>query len=114
MVANDRVPEPADGSMRDVLVGWLDFHRSALEAKCAGLDADRLVDTVGTAVAVVVARPRPPHHRDGAGYGSWALGPRDALQWVWGEYTDDGPDWDFDADASMFGGRSTPGGRSGR
>ena len=23
------------------------------------------------------------------------------LEWVWGDYTDDGPEWDIDADASM-------------
>ncbi|MGH8776538.1 MAG: DUF664 domain-containing protein [Jiangellaceae bacterium] len=34
-------------------------------------------------------------------YGAWALGPKADLQFVWGEYTDDGPEWDFDADAAM-------------
>lgn len=24
------------------------------------------------------------------------------LQWVWGDYTDDGPEWDIDADASIL------------
>jgi hypothetical protein len=37
-----RVPEPSDGDERSVLLGWLAFHRSALEAKCAGLDAEQL------------------------------------------------------------------------
>ena len=101
MAANDRVPEPTDGSMRDVLVGWLRFHRSALEAKCAELDADRLVE-----------RSAPPSPLSLLGlvrhitemervYGSWALGPAGALLWVWGEYADGGPDWDIEADASM-------------
>ena len=35
-------------------------------------------------------------------YGVWALGPQTDLQWVWGEYTDDGPEWDIDTDASTF------------
>ena len=34
-------------------------------------------------------------------YGTWALGPEGDLRWVWGDYTDDGPEWDIDADASM-------------
>lgn len=34
-------------------------------------------------------------------YGTWALGPAVELTWVWGEYADDGPEWDFDAEAPM-------------
>ena len=34
-------------------------------------------------------------------YGTWALGPKAELRWVWGDYTDDGPEWDIDADESM-------------
>jgi hypothetical protein len=37
------VDEPGDGDERIVLQGWLEFHRSALAAKCAGLDAAQLV-----------------------------------------------------------------------
>ena len=36
--ASPRVPEPADGDERSVLLGWLAVHRNALEAKRAGLD----------------------------------------------------------------------------
>lgn len=43
MNATERAPEPPDGDERSVLLGWLAFHRSALEAKCAGLDAAQLV-----------------------------------------------------------------------
>jgi hypothetical protein len=35
-------------------------------------------------------------------YATWALGPNTDLQWVWGEYIDDGPEWDIDADATML------------
>jgi hypothetical protein len=35
-------------------------------------------------------------------YGAWALGPDVPLTWVWGDYTDGGPEWDIDADASML------------
>jgi len=34
-------------------------------------------------------------------YASWALGPPAPLQLVWGDYEDGGPEWDFDAEASM-------------
>ncbi len=101
MGQRDRVPEPRDGDERSILLGWLAFHRNALEAKCAGLDADQLV-----------ARSAPPSPLSLLGlvrhitemervYGSWALGPDVPLEWVWGQYTDDGPEWDIDADASM-------------
>jgi hypothetical protein len=96
-----RVPEPPDGDERGVLLGWLAFHRNALEAKCVGLDADQLA-----------TRSAPPSPLSLLGlvrhltemervYAVWALGPRVDLQWVWGEYTDGGPEWDIDADASM-------------
>ena len=35
-------------------------------------------------------------------YAAWALGPRSELRFVWGDYTDDGPEWDIDTDASMY------------
>jgi hypothetical protein len=96
-----RVPEPLDGDERSVLLGWLAFHRNALEAKCADLDADQLA-----------TRSAPPSPLSLLGlvrhltemervYAAWALGPPVELRWVWGEYTDDGPEWDIDADASM-------------
>jgi hypothetical protein len=96
-----RVPEPPDGDERSVLLGWLAFHRSALAGKCDGLDADQLV-----------ARSAPPSPLSLLGlvrhltemeraYAVWALGPAADLTWVWGEYTDDGPEWDIDVDASM-------------
>jgi Protein of unknown function (DUF664) len=96
-----RVPQPPDGDERSVLVGWLAFHRNALEAKCAGLNADQLV-----------MRSAPPSPLSLLGlvrhltemeraYVVWALGPKADLRWVWGEYTDGGPEWDIDADASM-------------
>jgi len=34
-------------------------------------------------------------------YAVWALGPDVKLEWVWGDYSDDGPEWDIDADVSM-------------
>jgi hypothetical protein len=35
-------------------------------------------------------------------YAVWALGPKAELEWVWGEYIDDGPEWDIDVDTSML------------
>jgi hypothetical protein len=97
-----RVPEPSDGDERSILIGWLGFHRSALEAKLAGLDPAQLV-----------TRSAPPSPLSLLGlvrhltemeraYAVWALGPKAELHWVWGDYTDDGPEWDIDADASML------------
>jgi Protein of unknown function (DUF664) len=33
-----RVAQPANLALRDVMVGWLAFHRDALRAKCAGVN----------------------------------------------------------------------------
>jgi hypothetical protein len=38
-----RAPEPRAADERDLLLGWLAFHRDALAAKCAGLSAEQLV-----------------------------------------------------------------------
>src|SRR5215213_3766981 len=101
MSAVPRVPEPPDGDERSVLLGWLAFHRNALGAKCADLDAEQLA-----------TRSAPPSPLSLLGlvrhltemeraYAVWALGPKSELQWVWGEYADGGPEWDIDADATM-------------
>jgi len=52
MNAVERVTEPPDGDERSILIGWLAFHRNALLAKCAGLDAVQLS-----------ARSAPPSRR---------------------------------------------------
>jgi hypothetical protein len=95
------VEQPGDGDEWSILLGWLAFHRSALSRKCAGLSAAQLV-----------RRAAPPSRLSLLGlmrhltemeraYGTWALGPKEELQWVWGDYTDDGPEWDIDVDESM-------------
>jgi hypothetical protein len=38
-----RAPEPDAGSERELLLGWLAFHRDALAAKCDGMSAEELV-----------------------------------------------------------------------
>lgn len=96
-----RVPEPGDGDERSILLGWLGFHRDALRAKCADLDDEQLA-----------TRAAPPSPLSLLGlvrhmtemervYAVWALGPHVPLEWVFGEYAEDGPEWDFDTDASM-------------
>jgi hypothetical protein len=101
MPGMERIPEPPDGDERSILLGWLAFHRDALRAKCAGLDAEQLA-----------TRSAPPSPLSLLGlvrhltemervYATWALGPAVELEFVWGQYTDGGPEWDIDADASM-------------
>jgi len=101
VVQTERVPEPGEGSERDILLGWLAFHRNALEAKCAGLSDDQLVE-----------RAAPPSPLSMLGlvrhvvemervYGVWANGCTCELVWVWGEYAEDGPDHDFECDATQ-------------
>ena len=38
-----RAPEPGPGDERELLLGWLAFHRDALAAKCDGMSAAELV-----------------------------------------------------------------------
>ena len=96
-----RVPEPPDGDERGVLLGWLTFHRDALDAKCAGLDAEQLS-----------TRSAPPSPLSLLGlvrhltemerlYVGRALGPKTEPRFVWAYYTDDGPEGDIDVDISM-------------
>jgi len=39
----DRAGEPGNVAERELLLGWLAFHRDALAAKCEGLTAEQLV-----------------------------------------------------------------------
>jgi Protein of unknown function (DUF664) len=97
-----RVREPRDGDERSILLGWLAFHRDALAAKCAGLAAAELVErSAAPSVLSLLGLVRHLTEMERV-YAVWALGPKAELEWVWGEYTDDGPDWDMDADASML------------
>lgn len=101
MSVAERVPEPPDGDERSVLLGWLAFHRDALGAKCADLDDEQLVNrSVGPSALSLLGLVRHLTEMERV-YAVWALGPKVQLQWVWGEYTDDGPEWDIDVNASM-------------
>ncbi len=96
-----RVDQPKDGNERSILLGWLAFHRNAMEAKCNGLSAEQLVErAIPPSTLCLLGLVRHLTEMERA-YLVWALGPDVPLQWVWGDYTDDGPAWDFEADASM-------------
>jgi hypothetical protein len=100
MTVMERAGQPGDGDERSITVGWLRFHRDALAAKCDGLTPEQLV-----------LRPSPPsklsllglvrHLTEQERVCGYALGAHAKLHFVYGEYTDDGPEWDFDADVSM-------------
>ena len=97
----ERIQQPGDGGERDILLGWLEFHRDALRAKCEGLDAEQLVRrAVAPSALSLLGIVRHMAEMERV-YGVWSLGPKTDLRWVWGHYTDDGPEWDFDVDVSM-------------
>lgn len=97
-----RVPQPLDEDERSVLLGWLAFHRNALEAKCHGLTAEQLAHrAVPPSSLCLLGLVRHMAEMERA-YAVWALGPNVPLKWVWGEYTEDGPELDFDAKPSML------------
>jgi len=96
-----RVDQPKEGGELSILLGWLAFHRNALEAKCHGLNAVQLVErAIPPSTLCLLGLVRHLTEMERA-YLVWALGPDEPLKWVWGDYTDDGPAWDFEADASM-------------
>jgi len=97
----ERVPEPGDGDERSILLRWLAFHRNALEAKCAGLSGQQLVErsTPPSALSLLgLVRHLAEMERV---YGVWGNGCRSELVFVWGTYADGGPEHDFDCDASQ-------------
>jgi Protein of unknown function (DUF664) len=76
-------------------------YAATARAKCADLGSDQLV-----------IRSASPSHLSLLGlvrhltemervYAVWALGPKVDFRWVWGDYTDGGPEWDIDVDAWM-------------
>jgi hypothetical protein len=100
---NDATPveQPGDGDERSILLGWLAFQRNALARKCAGVNAAQLVERAAPPSPLSLlglVRHLTEMERASA---VWALGPQEELKWVWGKYTDDGPEWDIDADESM-------------
>jgi Protein of unknown function (DUF664) len=93
----DRAPEPAPGSERDILLGWLAFHRDALAAKCDGITPDELVRTgLGGSTMSLLGLVRHLTEMERV-YATFSLGGTDELVFVYGPYEDGGPDGDFDA-----------------
>ena len=97
----ERVPEPGDGDERSVLLGWLGFHRSALEAKCAGLTDEQLAERSAAPSSLsLLGLVRHLAEMERV-YGSWGNGCTCELVFVWGEYGEGEPDHDFDCDVSQ-------------
>jgi Protein of unknown function (DUF664) len=96
-----RAPEPPDAGERELLLGWLAFHRDALAAKCAGLSPDELVAAAALPSRLTMlglVRHLTEMERV---YATHALGPPAELHFVYGDYEDEGPEGDFDVDAYM-------------
>jgi hypothetical protein len=96
-----RVPEPGDAGERELLLGWLAFHRNALEAKCAGLTDEQLVDRSAAPSSLSLLGLLRHLAEMERVYGVWANCCPSELVWVWGPYDEDGPEHDFDCDASQ-------------
>jgi hypothetical protein len=97
----ERVEEPSDGDERSVLLGWLSFHRNALAAKCEGLTPAQLVERSAPPSPLSLLGLVRHITEMERGYAVYALGPPGPFTWVYGDYTDDGPEWDIEADESM-------------
>jgi Protein of unknown function (DUF664) len=102
-----RASEPQPGSERDILLGWLAFHRDTLAAKCADVSADALVRTgLGGSTLSLLGLVRHLTEMERV-YATYSLGGADELVFVYGPYDDGGPEGDFDGltpdmvDASM-------------
>lgn len=93
--------EPVDGDERSVLLGWLAFHRAALAAKCADLSsADLVTASSPPSPLTLLGLVRHITEMERV-YAVYALGPKGDLTFVYGDYEDGGPEWDFDVDPSM-------------
>ncbi|HUC33903.1 MAG TPA: DinB family protein [Ilumatobacteraceae bacterium] len=95
-MSDDRVPEPPDGDERDVIVGWLAFHRDAFSAKCDGVADDDLIRTgLGGTTMSLLGLMRHLTEMERV-YGAWALAGGGDLEFVYGPYEEGKPDGDFD------------------
>src|SRR5262245_65513787 len=94
MSALVRSEQPGDGDERTILLGWLAFHRDALEAKCRGLTDEQLV-----------TRAADPSHLTLLGLVRHmaemerVYGLHGPLPWLWGDYEND-EEHDFDCTAA--------------
>jgi uncharacterized protein DUF664 len=91
----DRAPEPVDGSERELLLAWLDFHRDALLAKCDGVSETDLVRTgLGGSAMSLLGLVRHLTEMERV-YLVYCLGGGE-LEFVYGPYEDGQPAGDFD------------------
>ncbi len=91
----NRTPEPFDGNERDLLLGWLDFHRDALLAKCDRVSDTDLVRTgLGGSAMSLLGLVRHLTEMERV-YLVKCLG-GGALDFVYGPYDDGQPAGDFD------------------
>jgi hypothetical protein len=90
-----RAPEPDGGTERELLVGWLAFHRDALSTKCEGVSPQDLVRTgLGGSAMSLLGLVRHLTEMERV-YFTYCIGGGE-LEWVYGPYEDDGPAGDFD------------------
>ncbi len=96
-----RAPEPQVGGERDLLLGWLAFHRDALAAKCAGVGPEDLVRTgLGGSELSLLGLVRHLTEMERV-YLCHAIGGEE-LQFVYGPYVDGEPERDIHGlDAGM-------------
>lgn len=77
------------------MLGWLAFHRDALQAKCLGLTTAQIViRSAHPSRLSLLGLVRHMAEMERA-YGSWPLGEDPEFQWVWGSY-EDGAEDDID------------------
>jgi hypothetical protein len=90
-----RSEQPEDGNKRSITLGWLAFHRDALQAKCEGLTAEKIVRRSAEPSRLsLLGLVRHMAEMERA-YGSWPLGQDPEFQWVCGAY-EDGAEDDID------------------
>lgn len=87
--------DAADGDPRDVLLGWLRFHRQAISDNCDGLTREQLVlAAVPPSKLTLLGLVRHLTEMERV-YAVYALGGGE-LEFVYGPYQDGGPEGDFD------------------
>ena len=95
------MPEPGDADERNLLLGWLAFHRNALDAKCAGLTDEQLAErAVPPSSLSLLGLVRHMAEMERV-YGVWANCCPSELVQVWGRYDEGGREPDFDCHAGQ-------------
>lgn len=90
-----RAAEPETNDERELLLGWLAFHRDALAAKCDGVDPAALVRTgLGGSTMSLLGLVRHLTEMERV-YFAYCVGGGE-LAFVYGPYDEGGPDGDFD------------------